>query len=220
MKNNQAALVEIAVMLKTTHSPNLLHTKHVGFDCINVPPTTIHVGMELCDSDLRSILPISHEYTKKIGKIIVGAAKAMEQVHKLDIIHRDVKPENFMIKDNSVKLGDFGLAEMSPRGYGRIGTPGYMAPEVILSEKKKQYYDSKSDIWGLGATLCELLTGDYLVKNAKNESECLCPHPQWYKVDQKFQGAAEVCKMLLISDPKKRISASDFLQKIREVIPK
>ena len=164
MKNTQAALVQIAVMLKTTHSPKLLHTEHVGFDCSNVPPTTIHIGMKLFDHYLRSILPISHEYTKKISKIIVGATKPMEQVHKLGIIHRDVKPKNFMIKDNSVKLGDFRLAEMLPKGYGRVGTSGYMAPEVILSEKKNEHYDSKSDVWGLGATLYELLTGDSLVK--------------------------------------------------------
>lgn len=60
----------------------------------------------------------------------------LEYLHDRDIIHRDIKPENVIIDEEGYpKLIDFGTAKViNGRTYSRIGTPYYMAPEVILGE--------------------------------------------------------------------------------------
>ena len=73
------------------------------------------------------------------------------------MIHRDLKPENIMITPNGYpKLIDFGSAKIvTDRTYTILGTPHYMAPEVILG----QSYDSSVDMWSLGIMLYEFLCG-------------------------------------------------------------
>ena len=81
---------------------------------------------------------------------------ALEYMHTKGIMHRDMKPENLILKENSndwnVKIADFGLATNINSGdflFKRCGTPGYVAPE-ILEDKK---YDQKVDIFSAGAIL-------------------------------------------------------------------
>ena len=65
-----------------------------------------------------------------------------------------------------------------------------------------------------------MLTGGRLVRDIRDMSECLRPKQYWYRAMTQYEGAAEVCKQLLISDPSARISAQDFLAKIVTVLPK
>ncbi len=92
-------------------------------------------------------------------------AAVLTDVHRVDIVHRDIKPANVMIVDGGlVKVLDFGIAIL--RGSGAlprltqidrtVGTPAYMSPEQCLGH----VVTSASDIYSLGALLCELLTGD------------------------------------------------------------
>lgn len=96
--------------------------------------------------------------------ITLRCAEALEHAHKLQMIHRDIKPDNIMVTSKGVvKVADFGLAKalddeefsMTQSGTG-LGTPYYMAPEQARNAK---HVDGRSDIYALGATLYHLLTG-------------------------------------------------------------
>lgn len=91
-----------------------------------------------------------------------GLASALEHAHFRKVIHRDLKPPNIMLSySGQVKLTDFGIAKDQTRrditreGY-MVGTPSYLSPEQIIGKTK---IDGRSDIYGLGVTLFEALTG-------------------------------------------------------------
>jgi serine/threonine-protein kinase len=102
---------------------------------------------------------------------VLQALEAIAEAHSLQIIHRDIKPGNLfatraLAGETSIKVVDFGLAKTSlaldtldpgvtERG-AVLGTPSYMSPEQFVDA---QDVDARTDIWGVGATLFELLTG-------------------------------------------------------------
>ncbi len=94
--------------------------------------------------------------------MILDAARGLEYAHKKEIIHRDVKPDNFMLSEsNSIKIGDLGLAQRLGEKLSAddensvIGTPHYIAPEQVLGKPA----DYRSDIYALGATLYRMVAG-------------------------------------------------------------
>jgi serine/threonine-protein kinase len=95
---------------------------------------------------------------------IVGAriSDALDYVHFNHLLHRDVKPANIMLsRDGEVKLMDFGIAKDQretdlTRAGMLVGSPSYLAPEVLGGDAA----DGKADVWALGVTLYELVTGE------------------------------------------------------------
>ncbi|XP_029309900.1 serine/threonine-protein kinase 10-like isoform X1 [Cottoperca gobio] len=88
--------------------------------------------------------------------------QALVYLHDIKIIHRDLKAGNILLTlDGDVKLADFGVSAKNTKTLQRrdsfIGTPYWMAPEVVMCETSKDRpYDYKADIWSLGVTLIEL----------------------------------------------------------------
>lgn len=95
--------------------------------------------------------------------IAMVCAEGMKHAHDLNMVHRDIKPDNILLTSKgAVKVADFGLAKlvdedvsMTQSGTG-LGTPLYMAPEQARSAKT---VDQRSDIYALGATLYHMVTG-------------------------------------------------------------
>ena len=97
----------------------------------------------------------------KVLEIIYHVASALNYAHKNGIIHRDIKPANIMmLEDGTIRVTDFGIAriqESSKTATGTVmGTPYYMSPEQISGKK----VDGRADIFSLGVTMYELLTGE------------------------------------------------------------
>ncbi len=96
--------------------------------------------------------------------LLAKVARGVQHAHENGILHRDLKPGNILLDANDEPLiGDFGLArfldtEMELTRTGQaLGTPGYMAPEQALGQRKR--ISARTDIWSLGVILYELLTG-------------------------------------------------------------
>ncbi|KAA1296455.1 MAG: PGF-pre-PGF domain-containing protein, partial [SAR202 cluster bacterium] len=97
-------------------------------------------------------------------KIIIQVCKALFHAHENGFIHKDIKPQNILLTDEGIpKVTDFGISNTQDTG---IGTPSYMSPEQIQGNIQP---DSRSDIYALGITLYEMLTGEKPFLGNKDE---------------------------------------------------
>ncbi|MCR5824731.1 MAG: Stk1 family PASTA domain-containing Ser/Thr kinase [Lachnospiraceae bacterium] len=112
------------------------------------------------------------EVREAVG-ISIQIAQGMEAAHEHGIIHRDIKPQNNMIsRDGKVKVADFGIAKVvSSDTYTQnaVGSVHYLSPE----QARGGYYDERSDIYSLGVTLYEMLTGQLPFGGDSNVSVAL-----------------------------------------------
>ena len=101
---------------------------------------------------------------EKISREICSVLDALEYLHSRGVVHRDIKPSNLMLENGTtVKLMDLGIARMNGgnkfSSYGFIGTPQYAAPEQILRDTIGAEINASTDLYSLGITFYEFLTG-------------------------------------------------------------
>ena len=98
----------------------------------------------------------------KALELCARTAEALDYAHNQGVIHRDIKPANILynLKEDSLKISDFGVARMTDNNRTKtgivLGTPMYMSPEQLNAETLTGH----SDLFSLGVTLYELLTGE------------------------------------------------------------
>ncbi|KAH0793619.1 CAMK family protein kinase [Histomonas meleagridis] len=150
--------IKEAEILKSMNHPNIV--KYVdGF----WEKEYLYIVMEYADGgDLSQKIRCFKNNRKEFSEDeilhdFIQLAFAIKYIHDRKILHRDLKPQNvFLMKDGTIKLGDFGIARPLENTYElcatKCGTPGYSSPEVFSGEP----YGSKADIWSLGCILYEL----------------------------------------------------------------
>jgi serine/threonine-protein kinase len=122
----------------------------------------LYMAMELLDgSDLKTLIEGSGAggFHRQLS-VMAQASAGMAFVHAGGFVHRDLKPANIHVKaDGRVKIMDFGLVRPDDSNMTRtgmvMGSPSYMAPELIRGQKA----DTRSDVFALGAVYYELITG-------------------------------------------------------------
>ncbi|XP_054907266.1 serine/threonine-protein kinase 10 [Poeciliopsis prolifica] len=148
--------------------------------------------------------------------------EALNYLHHMKIIHRDLKAGNILLTlEGDIKLADFGVSAKNTKTLQRrdsfIGTPYWMAPEVVMCETMKDApYDYKADIWSLGITLIELAQIEpphhelnpmrVLLKVAKSEPPTLDQPSKWSRDFKDFLRKA------LDKNPESRPSAAQLLE--------
>ncbi|KAM3135315.1 hypothetical protein pb186bvf_012613 [Paramecium bursaria] len=140
---------------------------------------------------------------------------AFESLVKENIIHRDLKPSNILLHDNQIKVADFGFCKTVSKGdltQTMVGSPIYMAPEILLGEP----YQLSADIWSLGVCLFEMLFGkcpyeDVTIQNLMfkiQNTQLLIPR----NINPISEGLERLLRKMLNPDPRGRISWSDLFQ--------
>lgn len=211
-------------ILKIVKHEHIIHLEQV-FET----PRKMYLVMELCeDGELKEILSKKGNFSENETRwIIQSLASAITYLHNNDIVHRDLKLENIMVKssfidDNNemnlnIKVTDFGLAVKKHGGSEAMlqttcGTPMYMAPEVINAHD----YSQQCDIWSIGVIMYILLCGEPPFMASSEEKlfelirkgELHFDDPVW---DSISDCAKSVLKQLLKVDPAHRITAKELL---------
>ena len=186
----------------------------------------------LSGRDLDSVLEVHGALAPESAvRVALQAARGLSAAHRVGVVHRDVKPGNLLLDRDGpeviVKVCDFGIAKrldgdgadsLTATGV-QLGTPDYAAPEQLKNAKDA---DERADIWGLGATLYQMLCGVAPFSHVESLAElvvAICnedvPHLQdrapWVEA-----GLARAVHRALIRDPNLRPpTVEDFADRLR-----
>jgi len=206
---------EISILLNVSH-PNIINLTSIYETISSVYLVLEYVsGGELFDS----IVSRRYYSEQDAAKVVLQLLEAVSYLHSKQIVHRDLKPENLLYSNTSseavLKVADFGLSKIDSGNTLRTicGTPGYVAPEILLG----QSYNQAVDIWAIGVITYILLCG-YEPFYAEQDEAMFrkilkCDYsfnsPNW---DQISAEAKDLVQKMLILQPDKRITATEAIQ--------
>ena len=212
---------EIEIM-RTVKHPNVILLADVFED-----DRYIHLVMEMCtggelfDRIIKKAESIEGRYSEKdAANIMQQILRGLEYCHnEHNVCHRDLKPENFLFKsedsEEGLKIIDFGLSRFSEDNMAmttRVGTPYYIAPEVLARK-----YTKACDMWSIGVIMYITLSGyppffgdcDQEIFASIKKGEYDYPSPDW---DDVTPEARDLIDKLLKMEPTERLTASQALK--------
>lgn len=194
LKRQKSCEKEVAMMRRVTGGDYV-----VGFVDSFTNSGFCYILMERCDATLWSILAEAPDPTERyLRRFLCEMLQGLAGIHVLGVVHRDVKPDNFMCQgpEATVKLCDFGLAEMLPTEdqpeaglVGVYGTPPFMAPEMIRGNR----YGAKADIWSFGVAVYALFFGRFPYMPAKPDAQAMKAEIRSDKHPPSFRRPRSLC---------------------------
>jgi serine/threonine protein kinase len=216
-------LLREAILASALNHPNIVTIYETGvFD------TDRYIAMELIEgSTLRQAAQQGLPVGRALG-IARQVSEALAVAHASQIVHRDIKPDNVMVRpDGYVKLLDFGLAKVQPEAFGigptahtteaglLLGTVAYMAPEQARGELITQ----EADVFALGVMLYELVTGrhPFLTSSQLGTLHALMwesPEPPSFVNQDLPRAIDQLIVEMLQKDPRLRPGASEVMYRL------
>ncbi|KAL4131778.1 hypothetical protein QTP88_009040 [Uroleucon formosanum] len=212
-------MIEIDILAECKHS-NIVQLYEAFF--VN---SKLWMLIEYCDGGALDSIMVELDRAlieEQIAYVCKYMCEGLAFLHKCKVIHRDLKAGNVLLTTSAgVKIADFGVSAKNKQTLQKhdtfIGTPYWMAPEVVLCETfRDNPYDFKVDIWSLGITLIELAQMEppnhemspmrVLLKIQKSDPPKLEQPSKWSKNFNDFVAHA------LIKDPVQRPTADDLLK--------
>ena len=177
--------------------------------------------MELMDTCFDKIL---HNYGPLpediLGKVVVSTLNALHYLKSVhDVIHRDVKPSNILINQKGeIKMCDFGISKQLVESCAKTrgaGPTAYISPERLDIELKE--YDVRADVWSLGITVIELLTGKLPYSHCQSDIEVMSiifqdPPPRLPELIAVSQDCRDFIELCLTKDYLKRPKFQELLE--------
>ncbi|CAE8622256.1 unnamed protein product [Polarella glacialis] len=162
-KGRLRALQEIQLLRRLRH-PNIVHYIESWWNGVGPDSGRLTVVMECAENgDLRVPVVAAIQSGKHLEEVLIMSwlkqmLQALAHIHEKKIVHRDLKAMNIFLKDTwrTCLLGDFGISTAlrgSENASGCVGTPAYMAPELVWNQR----YASPVDMWAVGVVLYELM---------------------------------------------------------------
>ena len=174
----------------------------------------ILIVMEYICGDLLNYIRKREKLKEKIAKnIFKQILTGLKYIHKLNIVHRDIKLDNLLLDlNNTIKICDFGVSKILSSAedimYDHCGTPAYIPPEIFQNLGYKGF---SCDIWSLGVTLYYMLGGEqpFKGKNLTEIKENIF-EKNYKKIDNVSDEANDLIDKMLIINPENRITLDEI----------
>ena len=176
--------------------------------------THIFIVMEYICGDLLGFIRKRGKLSETVSKIIFKQLiEGLKYIHKKKIVHRDIKLDNILIDlTNTIKICDFGVSRKISKDeimHEHCGTPAYIAPEIF---ENNGYTGFQCDIWSAGVTLYYILGGIQPFRaNSIKDLEKKVIAGEFDPIEDVSEEANNLIKLMLKTDPKKRISEDKIL---------
>ncbi|KAI9336025.1 calcium/calmodulin-dependent protein kinase type I [Zopfochytrium polystomum] len=213
-------LNEIEILKKVSKGHKNIVTLHDYFET----PNNLYLVMDLCTGGelFDRICEKGSFYEEDAAEIVRTVVDAVAYLHDQNIVHRDLKPENLLYRNKEtladLVIADFGLSKIMDANtfeglMTTCGTPGYMAPEVIL----KTGHGKSVDMWSIGVLTYFLLCGYTPFDSGNNAEEVqrvlgaqysFTPSEYWQDVSETARDFIRAC---LLVDPTARMTAHQAL---------
>lgn len=179
-------------------------------------PEQLFLIMEYCNGGelFDHIVEKGRLEEKEACRILHQIISGVEQIHRVNVVHRDMKPENLLLDEHgNIKIVDFGLSNMFRDGQllkTACGSPCYAAPEMIADQ---WYVPSLCDVWSCGVIVFALVCG-FLPFEDDNHAELYRKILNAEYTIPRFvsKDARELIRAMLTTDPEKRATIADLRQ--------